>query len=268
MALMDALKRMDSRMAHQPKITTLVSPAFNFTSVTDITLAFDYGEDFDGPDLELLYSTNYSGSGDPEAGGVVWTPISFVFTDSSTGGGFSASSSGDIALSVTLEGLTDVYIAFKYTADGTNIASEQWFVDNIVVDATAAEPDPLADYLAFRDLAVGDLELDTNNNGFTVLEEYLSGFGDGVEPDTIEYGIDVDGTLALTLTNDLATIPDGIVVELLATSDLTLGFAPVTFTRTVVDNGDGTFTHSYTENTPPVSDARFLQLRITEASLL
>ena len=246
----------------------LVSPAFNFTSVTDITLAFDYGENFDGPDLELLYSTNYSGSGDPEAGGVVWTPISFVFTDSSTGGGFSASSSGDIALSVTLEGLTDVYIAFKYTADGTEIASEQWFVDNIVVDATSAAPDPLADYLAFRDLAVGDLELDTNNNGFTVLEEYLSGFGDGVGSDVIEYGIDVDGTLALTLTNDLATIPDGIVVELLATSDLTLGFAPVAFTRTVVDNGDGTFTHSYTENAPPVSDARFLQLRITEASLL
>lgn len=240
----------------------LVSPAFDFTSVTDITLSFDYGEAFDGPDLELLYSTNYSGSGDPEAGGVIWTPISFTFIDSSTSETFSDYSSGNIALPSLLEGQTDVYFAFKYTADGTDTGSEQWYVDNIVVDAASATA-PLDDYLTQRFLSLSDLETDTNGNGFTVIEEYFAGFGDGAGDDTIVYGIDPAGP-ALTLTSDLANDPDGVVVALFATSDLTTAFASVAFTTSSVDNGDGTFTRSYTETTPPSeADNRFYRLSIT-----
>ncbi|MEO0508414.1 MAG: lamin tail domain-containing protein [Verrucomicrobiota bacterium] len=243
----------------------LVSPAFDFTGVSDVTIAFDYGEAFDGPDLELLYSTNYSGSGDPEAVGVIWTTVNFTFTDTSADENFSSSSSGDIALPALLEGQTGVYFAFKYTADGTDTGSEQWFIDNIVVDALSAS-DPLGDYLAARSLTAGDLETDINDNGFTVIEEYLAGFGDGSGPDFIRYSIDSDGTLALTLTSDLENEPDGITVILLATSDLTVDFASVEFTTSVIDNGDGTFTRSYTETTPPSDPERFLRLDITADS--
>jgi len=240
----------------------LVSPAFNFTGSSDVTISFNYGEAFDGPDLELLYSTNYSGTGDPEAAGVVWTPVAFTFSDSSTGEAFSASASGGVLLPAALNGLTGVYIAFKYTADGSETGSEQWFIDDIVIDAIVTATDPLADYLTSRSLTSGDLDQDVNGNGYTIFEEYLAGFGDGSGSDTIEFGIDTDGKLALTLISDRDGEPEGITVSLLATNDLDVAFTPVSFTYSVVGNLDGTYTHIYEETAPPVSDTRFLQLQI------
>jgi len=53
-------------------------------------------------------------------------------------------------------------------------------------------------------------------------------------------------------------------VELLATSDLAAGFTPVDFTVSSEANGAGSFTRSYTENSPPAeADSRFYQLRLT-----
>ena len=89
-----------------------------------------------------------------------------------------------------------------------------------------------------------ECDSDANGNGFTVIEEYLAGFGDGSGPDAISYGID-NG--ALTLTSDLDSGPSGITVVLQATSDLSVAFANVAFTASVVDNGDATYTRSYTE---------------------
>ena len=76
----------------------------------------------------------------------------------------------------------------------------------------------------------------------------------------ISYGIDNN---ALTLTSDLESAPSGITVVLQATSDLSIAFEPVTFTASVVDNGDGTYTRSYTETSPPAGGQRFLRLSIT-----
>lgn len=130
-------------------------------------------------------------------------------------------------------------------------------------DPSAANP--VADYLTVRGLTSDDLGTDTNGNGFTVLEEYLAGFGDGSGSDVISYGMDNDGTLALTLTSDLELEPVGIGVVLEATSDLSVAFAPVAFTASVGDvNDDGTYTHSYTETTPPTGEQRFLRLSVTE----
>ena len=123
--------------------------------------------------------------------------------------------------------------------------------------------DPVADYLTVRGLTSDDVGTDTNGNGFTVLEEYLAGFGDSSGSDVISYGIDNDGTLALTLTSDLELEPVGIGVVLEAAWALGVAFAPVAFTISVVPN-DGSFTRSYTETTPPASEQRFLRLSITE----
>ena len=72
--------------------------------------------------------------------------------------------------------------------------------------------DKIGNYLTSRGLPSDYLATDTNSNGFTVLEEYLAGFGDGSDSDAISYGIDTDGTLALTLTSDSQSAPDDITV--------------------------------------------------------
>lgn len=128
-------------------------------------------------------------------------------------------------------------------------------------DPSAANP--VADYLTVRGLTSDDLGTDTNGNGFTVLEEYLAGFGDGSGSDVISYGTVLDAVqVALTLTSDLELEPDGIGVVLEATSDLGVAFEPVAFTISVVPN-DGSFTRSYTETSPPAGEQRFLRLNIT-----
>ena len=243
----------------------LVSPALNLSSETAITMSFDYEgtyDDSDSDSFELVYSLNYSGSGNPEAT-ATWTEITFDFSQNlQAAEPVALVSSGLISLPAALEGESTVYLAFRYSAGGGAENSEAWELDNILVQSTPAPAatDPVADYLTARSLTSTDLATDTNGNGFTVLEEYLAGFGDGSGPDVISYGI-VDN--ALTLTSDLESAPSGITVVLQATSDLSVAFANVAFTASVVDNGDTTYTRSYTETSPPAGDQRFLRLSIT-----
>lgn len=248
----------------------LVSPELDFSSTNGITITFDYAGSYDVPgleSLELLYSTDYSG----DAATATWVPISFDFTnitdaleDVVVPDDFL--SSGAVDLPATLEGQSGIRLAFRYNnVDGTVDNSEQWVIDNILLQAGTTTPpsDPLDDYLSGRGLSLTDLELDTNGNGLTVIEEYLFGIDDGDEASSAVLGFD-PATGALTLTSDLETDPAGVTVELLATSDLTVGFSSVPFTTSSVDNSDGTFTRSYTETNPPAeSDSRFYQLQIT-----
>ncbi|MEC8614604.1 MAG: hypothetical protein VXY17_04280, partial [Verrucomicrobiota bacterium] len=170
------------------------------------------------------------------------------------------SDSAEITLPSSLNGQSTVYLALRYEAGGELSNSEYWTIDNILV-VEAAAADPVADYLTLRSLTSTDLATDSNGNGFTVLEEYLAGFGDGSGSDAISYGI-VNN--ALTLTSDLGSAPSGITVVLQATSDLSVAFANVAVTTSVGDvNDDGTYTRSYTETSPPAGGQRFLRLSIT-----
>jgi carbon monoxide dehydrogenase subunit G len=241
----------------------LVSPVFDLSGKADGVISFDFAGGYASAlsTFELVYSTDYSGSGDPE-GSATWTGITYDFStnlqvDAPTG----LTASGDVSLPAALDGVSTFYLAFRYTSDGSLTGSEYWYLDNILVTASdAVAADPIADYLTLRSLTTGDLATDSNGNGFTVLEEYLAGFGDGSGPDAISYGIN-NG--ALTLTSDLESAPSGITVVLEATSDLSVAFAPVAFTTSVVDNSDGSYTRSYTETTPPAGGQRFLRLSIT-----
>jgi hypothetical protein len=242
----------------------LVSPALDFSGKADGVVSFDFAGGYDNGDadsFELVYSTDYSGSGDPESS-ATWTEITYDFsTNLEVNDPIALVGSGNIPLPAALDGEGTFYLAFRYTSDGTISNSERWLLDNILVTASdAVAADPVADYLTLRSLTSDDLGTDTNGNGFTVLEEYLAGFGDGSGPDAISYGIDND---ALTLTSDLESAPSGITVVLEATSDLSIAFATVDSTTTVVDNGDTTYTRSYTETSPPTDGQRFLRLSIT-----
>lgn len=243
----------------------LISPELDLSAFTGVTIAFDYAGSYDNDtnveNLTLVYSTNYSG----DASTATWMPITFDFTNISTVQDNvvvpdDLVSSGAISLAA-IEGESAVRLAFRYESPDTTLDStEQWVVDNIVIQSSSA--DPLGDYLSSRALLIGDLENDTNSNGFTVLEEYLASFGDGSGTDLIIYDADQSNN-AFTLLSDSSTIPDGITVELLATADLTVAMTSVPYTTSVVDNGDGTFTISFIETTPPAGTERFHALRIT-----
>ena len=243
----------------------LVSPALNLSSETEVSIIFDYEGAYDDGDpdsMELVYSTDYSGSGNPEAT-ATWTEIPFDFSPNLQAGDPTATlvSSGTVALPLALEGEPVVYLAFRYNAGGGELDSEAWEIDNILVTSVTS-PNPLATYLTARGIDTGLVETDTNGNGFTVLEEYLASFGDGSGTDTIVYGVDPSAD-AFTLISDSAAIPAGITVELMATSDLSVAMTSVAYTVNSVDNGDGTFTLEFVETGAPSDPERFYALSIT-----
>lgn len=100
----------------------LIIPAIDLSGVQSATLNFTTAWKYDGNDLLLKYSTNYSGSGDPNAAS--WTNLSF---DLGTGN-FVFCPSGNVPLPKA-----KIYIAFVYTS--TTSASRTWEVDDVVITA-------------------------------------------------------------------------------------------------------------------------------------
>lgn len=129
-----------------PLTTWLVTKAINRTTA-NTTLTFETKQDFylsaipggtPVPSaLKVLTSTNYTGTGNPWAAGVVWTDITSQATLSpgSTTGNFPSSytASGNISLN----GSGNIYVAFRYEGDdqpGTaNDKTSAWEIDNIRV---------------------------------------------------------------------------------------------------------------------------------------
>ena len=104
----------------------LISPSLNLASSSSPNLQFNNAYNYGGPALELLVSTDYSGSGDPNI--ATWTDLSAQVTWSS--GGFAWVNSGSVDLSGFLSAA--VYIAFKYT--GSNSDGSTWELDDIIIN--------------------------------------------------------------------------------------------------------------------------------------
>lgn len=101
----------------------LISPALNFNDYHNESIEFFNAFNYTGPDLEFLISTDYSGSGDPNA--ATWTGLSYTLSP----GTWTWTSSGIIDLS-TYDG-NSVHVAFKFTS--TTAGSATWEVDDIVI---------------------------------------------------------------------------------------------------------------------------------------
>jgi hypothetical protein len=133
--------------------TWLVTPAINLDLYTGETFSFDTKQDYrltnytgTGTDvastLRVMYSSNYTGTGNPWAPGVTWTDFSTIGTvnlslGTTTGtSGFPSSytQSGPINIS-TLTGT--IYIAFKNEgadpAGTTSDHTSSWEIDNIKI---------------------------------------------------------------------------------------------------------------------------------------
>jgi uncharacterized protein len=111
---------------------TLPNPRLSFDSWTQYT---DSGQA--SPQIEVLYSTDYAGSGNPSQ--VTWLPVS--------GGTFPApnttlTSSGQIDVS-GISG-SRVYFAFRYRSSGTGSGSSAyWQVDNVSIAGYVPPPLPV-----------------------------------------------------------------------------------------------------------------------------
>jgi hypothetical protein len=108
-------------------ISWLISPSINLNTTTNEILSFSSYAGFNSTPavLELLYSTNYSGSGDPSL--ATWINLSATISNTN-----SWISSGAISLNSITS--TSFYFAFKYIGGySPTVATTQFRVDNIRV---------------------------------------------------------------------------------------------------------------------------------------
>ena len=110
-----------------------ISPAFNLTSYTYPLFSFWSRTAFTGPVLKLRVSTNYSGTGDPNA--ATWTDLNAQFP-AVTSDTWTQTPNVNLA---AFKG-TSVYVAFVYTS--TSAAAARWTVDDIALTNSATPPAP------------------------------------------------------------------------------------------------------------------------------
>ncbi|MFP4469125.1 MAG: choice-of-anchor J domain-containing protein [Bacteroidales bacterium] len=117
----------------------LISPAIDLTNSSGEILNFYSAMKFEGPQLELMVSTDYDGSGDPSAG--TWTDLTAMAAWSP--GDYEWTESGNIDISDYADGM--LYIAFVYHS--TTEEASTWEVDNILVSETTSVGEKLHEKL-------------------------------------------------------------------------------------------------------------------------
>ncbi len=108
----------------------LVSPAIDLDAQIDEYLIFDYKNVFDGPDIKLFYSLDFSGTySTANLESANWTEIPTdlydIYSDNKI--------FNPLPQTIDIKNIsgTAVYFAFRYTADGNAGGSETWELDNI-----------------------------------------------------------------------------------------------------------------------------------------
>ncbi|WP_425077419.1 lamin tail domain-containing protein [Psychroserpens sp. S379A] len=117
-------------------------------------------------EFELLYSTDYTGSGDPTL--ATWTALTFDPNNSSSGSGLSTAST----TSVDASGISGIaYLAFKYDMTA-GAGAEDWRVLDISITESAAPNDADTEVFAVSQVA-GDIviaaDVTTSGTAFDVL---------------------------------------------------------------------------------------------------
>ncbi len=112
----------------------LISPEFTPASVSGITLTFASATNYNGPALQLKYSTNYDGFSDPST--ATWTDITGSAAWPAEASSFAWVESGNVSIA----GATPVRFAFVYTS--TTEAAATWEVANVNVVNSAASATP------------------------------------------------------------------------------------------------------------------------------
>lgn len=109
----------------------LITPPLNMNAQSGETLSFRNATSFSDsgqayPQLSVLYSTNYSGSGNPTT--ATWTPLTGITFSTAGSGAFVDSGAIDLS---AINGVR-VYFAFRYLSSGTTSgAASRWRVDSV-----------------------------------------------------------------------------------------------------------------------------------------
>jgi len=104
----------------------LISPVLDLSASSTPNMQFNNAYNYSGDPLQLLVSTDYPGSGNPNA--ATWVDLSSQVTWSA--GSWAWENSGSIDLSAYLA--ATVRIAFKYI--GTNSDGSTWEIDDIIIN--------------------------------------------------------------------------------------------------------------------------------------
>lgn len=126
----------------------LISPAFNLSSFNVPVLSFYSFSTFTGPALEVMVSTNYSGSGSPAA--ATWQPLPVLLP--ATGSNTWHLSDNIILSAYKTAG---VYIAFKYKSSPAAGAS-RWTVDDFEIRNASSAVFATPATLDFGEISVGN----------------------------------------------------------------------------------------------------------------
>ena len=113
--------------------TWLITPSITPPGAGGVVLTFSTAKNYNGPGLQVKYSTNYSGAGDPST--ATWTDITSECALSA--GSWNWVESGDVEVA----GASPLHFAWVYTSEASSAAG--WEVDNIMVmpvDAPALNP--------------------------------------------------------------------------------------------------------------------------------
>ena len=133
----------------------LISPPMNLDAYTGEVLSFYTAMNYTGPVLEVKYSTDYDGGGDP--GTATWTTITATLSPGSWAWTFS----GNIDLS-GISG-TAVYLAFIYTSNTTNAST--WEVDNVLVTGSGPAPaDIVINEIMYNSIGADEEWIELYNN--------------------------------------------------------------------------------------------------------
>jgi len=113
----------------------LISPALALAGTTYPLFSFWSRTAFAGPQLRLLVSTNYPGTGSPVATGVTWTDLNATFP--ATGSDvWTQTANVDLSAYKT----AGVYVAFVYKS--TTDEAARWTVDDVVLTNSATPAPP------------------------------------------------------------------------------------------------------------------------------
>ncbi|WP_375173639.1 ExeM/NucH family extracellular endonuclease [Pseudooceanicola sp.] len=251
----------------------LISPLLDISGLSAPVAKFVTAKNFDDggtedPEVTFLYSTDYSGSGDPTA--ATWTELPYTASD----GGYAETPSGEIDLS----GITSdtVTFAFRYEASGTEGGTTSlWQVDDFFVGESDDTPPPSETTLisevqgtgaasalegqvvTIEAIVVGDFQdgaagTDGDLNGFYLQEEDADADGNALSSEGIFVfdgslpGVDVQAgdkvRVTGTVTEFFGETQIGSVtsVEIVSSGNALPTAATITFpVANVITNSDG-----------------------------
>lgn len=141
-----------------------IAPQIDFSTISNAVLSFDSwtsGTDASHPRLEVKYSLDYSGSGNPNV--ATWTDL--IFNPPAENSQVWISS-GLIDLSTLA---APAYIAFRYTSSGTIAGNAtEWRIDNVQIsDQGCSSPTAQVSNLTFDNIQSTQMDLNWDNGNGT-----------------------------------------------------------------------------------------------------